>query len=333
MRIGFSFDMKVPGTPTPVGVPDDLYEEYDPPATVASIAEAIAAHGHEVVPLGGGREFLEKVLNEKLDFVFNISEGRGVFRSREGQVPSILEMLGVPYSFSDPLTLAISLDKPLTKRIVEAAGVAVAPDWLVRDGADLSRLAARDLPYPLFAKPAYEGSSKGIRATSRMEDARTLTDVVGGMLSDYGQPVMVEGFVRGEEYTVGVLGNQDASAIGAMRIRAREGADPDFVYSVEVKRDWRNRVAYDVPPPLAPPLLERLYGDAVRAFRAIGCRDLARVDFRIRDDVPVFLEINPLPGLSPTYGDLPLLAAGMGIPYDRLVGRILDTAFRRCGCA
>jgi D-alanine-D-alanine ligase len=333
MRIGLAFDMKVPGTPAPPGVPDDLYEEYDPPTTVASIQEAIAAQGHEVIRLGGGREFLERVLAERLDFVFNIAEGRGVYRSREGQVPSILEMLGVPYSFSDPLTLSISLDKPLTKRMVAAAGVAVAPDWLVRTEADLRALSAKELPFPLFAKPAYEGSSKGIRQTSRIADAGSLVPVVGDMLADYHQPIMVEGFVAGEEYTVGVIGNDRPEAIGAMRIRPKAGPDPDFVYSIEVKRDWKNQVAYDVPPPLEPDVRDRLYADAVKAFKAIGCRDLSRVDFRVRDGVPVFLEINPLPGLSPEYGDLPLLSKGMGVSYEQLMARILKTAFERCGLA
>ncbi len=335
MRIGLAFDMKVPGTPAPPGVPggqpDDVDEEYDPPSTVASIQEAIAACGHDVVRLGGGREFMEKVLAEDLDFVFNIAEGRGTFRSREGQVPSILEMLGIPYSFSDPLTLGISLDKPLTKRMVAEAGVAVAPDWLVRDSRGLEDLAREALPYPLFAKPAYEGSSKGIRQTSRIAGLDDLRAVVGRMLRDYRQPVMVEGFVSGDEYTVGVLGNVEPAAIGAMRIRPAGGADPEFVYSIEVKRDWERLVAYDVPPPLEDAQRDLLYASAVKAFKAIGCRDLARVDFRLSGGVPVFLEINPLPGLSPAYGDLPILSRGMGLTYEALMGRILDTAFARCG--
>lgn len=337
MRIGLAFDMKEPGGATPPGLPpdrpDDFEEEYDSPTTVASIQEAIAAHGHDVVRLGGGREFIEKVLKERLDFVFNISEGRGNYRSREGQVPSVLEMLGIPYTFSDPLTLSLSLDKPLTKRLVAASGVAVAPDWVVRNDADLGALAGRSLPFPLFVKPAYEGSSKGIRRASRIQDGEALRAVVGGMLRDYRQPVMVEGFVAGDEYTVGVLGNEDARALGAMRIRPKAGPDPHFVYSIEVKRDWENEVAYDVPAPLEEEALRRLCEDAVKAFHAIGCRDLARVDFRVREGVPVFLEINPLPGLSPTYGDLPILARGMGLPYPDLMGRILETAFARCALA
>lgn len=334
MKIGFAYDLKVPGAPPPPGVPDDLYEEYDPPATVDAIAGAIVGVGHTVVRLGGGREFLEKLLAERVDFVFTISEGRGTFRSREGQVPAVCEMLGIPYSFSDPMTLALSLDKPFTKRLVREAGVETAPDWTVNDAAELRALAAReDLPWPLFVKPAYEGSSKGIRQSSKVPHRQALMAVAEEMLATYGQPVMVEGFVPGDEFTVGVVGNDPPRAIGAMRIRPKSGPSPDFVYSLEMKRDWENCVAYDVPPPLDDNTLSQLYGDAVKAFRAIGARDVSRVDFRIREGVPVFLEINPLPGLSPVYGDLPLLSKGMGVAYQELMRRILDACLSRQGIA
>lgn len=151
------------------------------------------------------------------------------------------------------------------------------------------------------------------------------------MLSDYRQPVLVEAFIEGDEYTVGVLGNGSPEAIGAVRVRPKKGPDPSFVYSVEAKRDWQNQLAYDVPPPLEGETLRRLYADAVKAFGAIGCRDVARVDFRLKDDTPVFLEINPLPGLSPAYGDLPLLARGMGVAYPELMKRMLSASFERCG--
>jgi D-alanine-D-alanine ligase len=333
MRIGLSFDAKPREAVLPKGAPDDLFEEYDPEETVSAIESAIRECGHDVVRLGGGREFLESVLKERLDFVFNIAEGRGTFRSREGQVPSVLEMLGIPYSFSDPLTLAISLDKPLTKKMVAGAGVAVAPEWLVRTPGDMEGLCARPPEFPLFAKPAFEGSSKGIRNSSLMKNAGELRLRVGRMLSDYRQPVLVESFIQGDEYTVGVIGNDPPGAIGAVRVRPKRGPDPSFVYSVEAKRDWQNQLAYDVPPPLEGEALGRLYADALKAFRAIACRDVARVDFRMKGDTPVFIEINPLPGLSPAYGDLPLLAKGMGVSFADLMRRMLAASFERCGLA
>jgi D-alanine-D-alanine ligase len=350
MRIGLAFDLKEAGAaPPPPGrpgdfpgeqpddlpgeQPDDLFEEYDPPSTVAAIEGAIAARGHEVLRLGGGRAFLERVLCEPVDFVFNISEGRGTFRGREGQVPSVLEMLSIPYSFSDPLTLGISLDKDLTKRLVAAAGVAVPPGWMVRGGDDLERLATSNPRFPLFAKPAFEGSSKGIRSTSFIPDGDTLRRVVPSLLRDYRQPILVETFVSGDEYTVGVVGNGPPQALGAMRIRPKSGPDPNFAYTIEVKRDWENRVAYDIPAPLPPGPLARLLEDAVRAFEALECRDVARVDFRMDGETPLFLEINPLPGLSPVYGDLPILARGHGLSYEEFMGRILDAGLLRCGLA
>jgi D-alanine-D-alanine ligase len=329
MRIGLTFDLKPPALSPADGQPDDLYEEFDPPETVGAIGAAIESLGHEVVPLGGGRPFLEKVLAEHLDFVFNIAEGKGTLRSREAQVPSVLEMLGIPYALSDPLTLALSLDKALTKRLVAFTGVTVPSDLLVRRATDLDHVD--ELRYPCIAKPAYEGSSKGIRDASVVRSPGEAHRHVEAMLRAYGQPVLLEEFVAGDEYTVGVVGNDPPRAIGAMRIRPKEGPHPEFVYSVEVKRDWRNRVAYDVPPPLDGPALDRLYADAISAFRALECRDAARVDFRLREGSPVFLEINPLPGLSPVYGDLPLLAQGMGISYPQLMEAVLNAALTRCG--
>jgi D-alanine-D-alanine ligase len=350
MRIGLAFDLKEAGAaPPPPGrpddfpgdlpddfpgeQPDDLFEEFDPPETVAAIESAIAARGHEVLRLGGGRAFLEGVLKEPLDFVFNISEGRGTFRGREGQVPSVLEMLGIPYSFSDPLALGISLDKDLTKRLVAGAGVAVPPGWMVRGEDDIGMVLALHPRFPLFAKPAFEGSSKGIRSTSFIPDADTLKRVVPSLLTDYRQPILVETFVSGDEYTVGVVGNGPAEPLGAMRIRPKSGPDPNFAYTIELKRDWENQVAYDIPAPLPPCTLARLLGDAVKAFEALECRDVARVDFRLDGETPLFLEINPLPGLSPVYGDLPILARGHGLSYERFMGRILDAGLRRYGLA
>lgn len=149
MRIGLSFDTKPREAALPAGAPDDLFEEYDPEETVAAIESAIRECGHDVVRLGGGREFLQKILKERLDFVFNIAEGRGTFRSREGQVPLVLEMLGIPYSFSDPLTLAISLDKPLTKKMVSDKGVSVPPHWIVSTSGELETLCSSPPEFPL----------------------------------------------------------------------------------------------------------------------------------------------------------------------------------------
>jgi len=177
MRIGLSYDLKEAIAIQRASC-DDAFEEYDSPETVELIATALEAQGHTVVMLGGGREFLGKILHENVDFVFNIAEGRGTHRSREAQVPSILEMLDIPYSGSDPQCLAICLDKPLTKKLVTSA-VVNTPNWrVINDRQDLRQIDSRDFHFPAIVKPAYEGSSKGIRLTSVVEDAKQAVEAI-----------------------------------------------------------------------------------------------------------------------------------------------------------
>ena len=162
MIIGLAYDLK-DKILLKEGLPEDALEEYDSPETINGLASALEAAGHSVVNLGGGREFLINVLNTRVDLVFNISEGRGNYRSREAQVPSALEMLGIPFVGSDPLCLAVCLDKPLTKKLASSAGI-TTPKWLVvKDRKGLDDVDLSDFPFPSFVKPAQEGSSKGVR--------------------------------------------------------------------------------------------------------------------------------------------------------------------------
>src|SRR5689334_22576449 len=196
MRIGITYDLKSETPPAPRpdegagGVPDDLQEEFDSPATVEAIAQVLRGLGHQVERLGDGRELLERLLADPPDFVFNFAEGQGIGRCREARVPAVLEMLGIPYTGSDPLTLAATLDKDCAKRLVASAGVAV-PQGVVMDvGTECSVLST--LTFPVIVKPAWEGSSKGIRNKCLVEQPSDLTDVVGSLLRDYSQPVLVE---------------------------------------------------------------------------------------------------------------------------------------------
>lgn len=329
MRIGLAYDVK--DTQVPEGWPEDVFEEYDSPETVDALAGAIRSFGHEVVRLGGGRCFLEAVTRERPDLVFNIAEGQGNYRSRESQVPGVLEMLDIPYTGSDPLTLAVCLEKPLTKQIVEAAGVAT-PTW--KTVCDLSESTAgnwADFTFPAFAKPAHEGSSKGIRNASRVDDAGSLERMLAHQISSYGQPVMVEEYIQGEEITVGMTGNGSPRIIGIMRVVPKH-SQPDFVYSLEVKRNWRELVDYECPAHLPARTLERISQASHTVYRTLGVRDLARIDFRVAPDgTPFFLEINPLPGLNPVSGDIVIMAGLTGWDYNRLVGEILGAALRRYG--
>ena len=328
MRIGLAYDLK-DKVPEPQGKPEDALEEYDSLETVDAIAKAIEAQHHSVVKLGGGREFLNNVLGQRVDLVFNIAEGLGNHRSREAQVPSVLEMLGVPYSGSDPLCLAVSLEKPLAKRLVSFSGVAT-PRWqVVGDTRQLKEVEWGQFPLPAFAKPAHEGSSKGIRITSRLENSPQIVEAVTGLLEYYQQPVMVEEFISGEEVTVGVIGNSPPKVVGIMRVVPRKKTDC-FVYSLEVKRDWESLLTYECPALLGKGVLQDIADSSLKAYEALGCRDFARMDFRIGPDgTPYFLEINPLPGLNPKSGDLPIMAGKMGWTYEALISAVLNAALQR----
>jgi D-alanine-D-alanine ligase len=326
MRIGLAYDLKS-AVPLGANEPEDALEEYDSRETVDIIAAALNAAGHEVVMLGGGGEFSENILREKVDFVFNIAEGRGNSRSRESQVPAILEMLGIPFTGSDSHCLTLCLDKPLAKQRVAEAGVCT-PSWqVISDKAELSNLAWER--FPAIVKPAYEGSSKGIRLSSVVDNMSQLQEEVSRLRNDYRQPAMIEEFIGGDEVTAGIIGNAPPEVIGLMRILPRKRGGR-FVYSLEVKRDYLNLVEYESPPQLEGSVLSAIAAASLKVFGVLGCRDFARIDFRVgADGTPYFLEINPLPGLG-TYSDLVIMALKLGWTHQGLIQAIFEAARQRC---
>ena len=328
MRIGLSYDLKEAVSPG-FASPEDALEEYDTVETVQAISAAFEAHGHTVVWLGGGREFLTNILREQVDIVFNIAEGRGNMRSREAQVPSVLEMLDIPYSGSDPQCLAICLDKHLTKKLVALAGVST-PRWLlIANLRQLHEMSWDGFPLPALVKPSHEGSSKGIRAGSKVEDVRQAAEAVAHLLDHYHQPVMVEEFIAGDEVTVGMVGNSPPKVLGIMRVLPKHGG-LDFTYSLEVKREWECLVEYECPAQLNGTILKTLEHSSLQTFNVLGCRDFARLDFRVSPEgVAYFLEVNPLPGLNPKTSDLPIMARKMGLDYAELIAKIFDAALER----
>ena len=336
MRIGIAFDL-IPLERGGDG-PDDRFEEFDRPETVEAIAEVLRGEGHDVTLLGDGRELLRRVLDDPPDFVWNLAEGQGVGRSREARVPAALEMLGIPYSGSDPLTLAASLDKDVCRRLVRSRGGRIPKGTLVTPRADpgaTERALGVEFSdpgdYPVIVKPAFEGSSKGIRGRCLAESAAEAAAAALRLADEYEQPVLVEAFIDGDEVTVGLVGNGErVEVLGAMRI-VPKGSAARFVYSLEVKRDWRRRVEYEAPALLPAGVMRRLIGEARLAFDALGCRDLARIDFRLRDGVPYFIEANPLPGLAPVTSDLVILARGHGLGHADLIRKVLHTALDRVG--
>ncbi len=328
MRIGLAYDLK-DDIETGRETTSDALEEYDSLEVINAIAGALRSLGHSTVRLGGGRKFLENLLKTRVDFVFNIAEGRGSLRSRESQVPAVLEMLGIPYSGSDPQTLSITLDKPLTKQLLQAAGVPTPPFQVIYSLQDLKALPDRKLPLPAFIKPAWEGSSKGIRLTSRADTAARVRAITRRLLKDYCQPVLIEKYIEGDEVTVGIVGNSPPSIVGIMRVLPKKKFKT-FIYSIEVKRDWRNLVEYECPANLNKPVIKRISQASLAAYRLLGCRDFSRIDFRVaKDGTPYLLELNPLPGLNPSSGDLPIMSYKMGWVYNNLIKAVFEAALAR----
>jgi D-alanine-D-alanine ligase len=328
MKVGITYDLKS-DIPAPVSAPDDYQEEYDSPATVEAVAAVLRGLGHEVMKLGDGRPLLQRLLTDPPDFVFNFAEGQGIGRSREARVPAVLEMLGIPYTGSDPLTLAVTLDKDCAKRLVQSAGVVVARSTIVEPEDDLLEWESRDrLPYTAIVKPAWEGSSKGIRGKCVVDNSEECVAAVACLRQGHAQPILVEEFIEGDELTVGVIGNNPPRVIGVMRVLPQQPT-ARFVYSLEVKRDWQRQVKYECPARLPPGQLKAVEDAALKAYRALGCRDVARVDFRLRDGIPYFLEVNPLPGLNPESGDLVILSQLAGLTYDQLIGGVFQAALDR----
>lgn len=349
MRIGITYNLKseVYNIHPEHLLVDDAFEEFDTEQTIDAIAGVLEKNGHSVARLGWGPEAIRHLLAKDLDFVFNISEGYWG-RNREAQVPAVLEMLEIPYSGSDPLTLSLALDKTMVKRTLCHSGIKT-PDYCVVKTLQDIETADSGLRYPLFVKPAWEGSSKGIQYNSKVYNSEDLAACAEYLMKNYPeQPIMVEEYISGREFTVGVLGNEKPYVLGVMQIspavsrgkiypersegqicpRARDGED--FFYSREVKRDWRNRVSYECPPNISASLKRDLERVALEAFRAFGCRDIARVDLRVNKAGEVyFLEINPLPGLSPEYADMVIMARKMGWTYERFITAIFNHALSR----
>ena len=316
--VGLAFNLKRAG--------GDQDAEYDTQKTIDAVKEAIASFGHDVVELEATPELPAILPAAKVDVVFNIAEGiRG--RNREAQVPAILELLDIPYTGSDAATLSIALDKALAKRIVREAGVPTPKFFVMTTG---NEKLPSDLKYPVIAKPNIEGSSKGVNATSVVGDEAELRALVKDATAKYRQPILVEEFLTGREFTVALLGEARPKALPAMEI---VHVQPDAkwpVYGYEEKQDWSNRIRYDRPAQTTPQLARELERVAKTVFTAMGCRDVARVDLRCdAQGVVNFIECNPLPGLSPGWSDLCLIAESAGMDYRTLIGEILAPALKR----
>ena len=306
--------------------PDDVLE-FDSEDTIAGLESALVELGHGVERIGRGRELSRRLVGgERWDLVFNICEGVSG-RSREAQVPALCELFDQPYTFADPLTCAVTLDKAVAKRIVRDHGLPTAPFAVVGSPEEAR---AVDLPVPLFLKPLAEGSSKGVNQRSLVRRHDELIAACRAMLEQYRQPVLVEAYLSGREVTVGVLGHgATARVLGVMEVSFTGRAEA-AAYTALNKEEYLERVAYRL---LADdPLAEQARELALAVFAALGCRDAARVDLRCdAAGILHFLEVNPLPGLNHVRSDLPIMARLAGVHYRELIGAIVDSARARYG--
>ncbi|MBI5545626.1 MAG: ATP-grasp domain-containing protein [Deltaproteobacteria bacterium] len=323
LRVGFAYNVKRV-KPDADGRNDDE-AEYDSPKTLQAIREAIASYGHEVVDLEANSELAAKLTTSGVDVVFNVAEGlRG--RNREAHVPALCELLDIPYTGSDPATLSIALDKGLAKRMLRQEGVLTPGFMLMTTGKE--RL--KDLKFPMIVKPVAEGSSKGVQPKSVVQSEQELREVAREMAGKYSQPALVEEYITGREFTVGLLGERRPKVLPPMEICFTEKNGPLPVYSFEHKLDWNELVRYEAPAKLDPPVSRRMMDIARDIFQSLGCRDVARIDFRMDAAGKIyFIECNPLPGLTPGWSDLCLIAQAAGMDYRTLVGEIMSGAVRR----
>lgn len=327
MRIGLTYDLA--SEHREALADEEKLAELDRDDTVDALEASIAKLGHDVVRIGGAKALVGRLAaGERWDLVFNIAEGLNG-AARESQVPGLLDVYGIPYTFSDPLVLAVTLEKDLAKHVVRAAGVPTPDFAVIRREADLQDV---DLPYPLFAKPIAEGTSKGIGADSIVRDAAALTATATKLLNRFAQPVLVERYLSGREVTVGILGTgHEAEVLGTLEVTIYGPGDRG-VYSYDNKKKWEDRVSYAWVRASEDEAIAAAEAVALDAWRALHCRDGGRVDVRFDDaGRPMFLEVNPLPGLSPIDSDLAILIGQMGIPYDALIARIVQSASRRVG--
>jgi D-alanine--D-alanine ligase len=319
LRVGLTFNMKRID-PTA----NDAEAEFDSPRTIAAITAAIESYGHTVVPLEATSDLPRLLADSRPDVVFNIAEGvRG--RGREAQVPALCELLGIPYTGSDATTLSICLDKGLTKQILRSAGIDTA-EWQVMT---TGREKMKPFRYPVIVKPNAEGTSKGITSASVVADEASARAAARTMVERYGQPALVEEYIAGREFTVGLLGERRPKVLPPMEIIFVSPAGHP-VYGFEEKQSDTPRVRFECPAQVTPAEQKRIEKVVRDTFTALDCRDVARVDLRMSPDGKVHvIEINPLPGLTPDFSDLCTIARVTGMDYRSLIGEILAGCLKR----
>ncbi|MCJ7558837.1 MAG: ATP-grasp domain-containing protein [Gammaproteobacteria bacterium] len=318
--VGLTFDLKK--TYLKAGYSELEAAEFDREDTIDSLEDTLRSLGYQVDRIGNIKQLAERlVTGDRWDLVFNICEGMyGI--GREAQVPGLLDAYNIPYVFSDTVVCAVTLHKGMTKDIVRAAGVATPDYFIVNEISDVDRIS---MEFPLFVKPVAEGTSKGITARSKIGDPSRLREVCQELLTEHRQPVLVERFLPGREFTVGMIGSGNrTTALATMEITLTEGVHSE-AYSYHNKTNWQELVRYSLLP--TGKLRNEVEDLAIRAWRALGCRDGGRIDVRLDESgQPSFIEVNPLAGMHPERSDLPMMATMAGIDFISLIGMIMSSA-------
>lgn len=334
LKVGLTYNLKRQ-TPISKALPEDFFVEFDDEETVDAITDALEEAGCKVTKVEADEKAYTTLKKSKFDIVFNIAEGLWG-ESRESQIPSILEMFCIPYTGSGPLALAISLNKAITHQLLAINRVR-SPSFQVFTKVD-ERLN-KNLDLPLIVKPLAEGSSKGIRNNSLVLNEGDLRKRVSWIIKNYGQPAIVEEFLSGREFTVGLLGNDKPLVLPIVEIlfqKLPKGASP--LYSYEAKWIWdtpqKPLDLFHCPANINEKLRKEIERIAIKTFKVLGCRDLCRIDMRLDgDNIPCVLEVNPLPGLIPNpdaHSCLPEAARVAGYEYNQLIVTILNHAIERC---
>lgn len=322
MLVGITFDLK--SEYVKQGFTEEEAAEFDKEDTIIAIDETLQSLGYNTERIGNVKQLAKAlVAGKKWDIVFNICEGMyGI--GREAQVPALLDAYHIPYVFSNPLVLSLTLNKGMTKRVLRDAGIPTPDFFVVKSESDIEKI---NLKFPLFAKPIAEGTGKGINANSIISDKNQLKDVCKELLRKFKQPVLVERFLSGREFTVGIVGTgESAKCTGVMEIHLNSKAEKD-VYSYTNKDEYVERVTYSLATGEISQQCEKVSLDA---WNLLECEDGGRVDVRCDDDgIPNFIEVNPLAGMHPIHSDLPMLSGFNKISYKELMKMIMDSAIKK----
>jgi D-alanine-D-alanine ligase len=322
MKVGLTYDLR--SDYLKEGFSEEETAEFDKESTVEDIEQALHRLGHETDRIGHFKALISRIYNgDRWDIVFNICEGmHGI--GREAQVPALLDAYNIPYTFSDPLVLALTLHKGMTKQVIRDSGIPTPGFAVVETVNDLNNV---HLPYPLFVKPKSEGSGKGIGFNSKVDNPDELRMTCLSQWETVAQSLLIETYLPGREFTTGILGaGENSFSVGSMEVIFNSSAK-EKIYSYDIKTNYEQYVSYAIPE---KEMADKCIELALKAWKALGCRDAGRIDIRVdRNGVPNFIEVNPLAGLNDITSDLPILARMNGYTYDFIIKTIMDSAIKR----